>query len=446
MIYNRFYHYLAFILVAFIFSSCLNSDDVEFIPSADAQVTSIKLSSLQDTLNILPKVTFSIDQVSSAPLIFNKDSLPYLFEVSKVEMVVNTNAASGIKLHLANPDSTYIWNKTDSVSIDKLEVIEVFAQNGKTSRKYTFQLNIHQQDPDTIFWQKVTDGYISNPVDQVTLSDSQLFYTYYRSNNSLRLSTTDMSDGSNWTSKTLSGLSSNIVLSSIIYESNNKKWYALNNEHKAFQSTDGVNWNSVISEFDVASILGTIPSNEGDAILTAVIVENKYKFAKTKDFTSFTVLNEIPTGFPIDNLTSTTISNPNSFTSKYLVVTSGTTVDGKLNKDVWLLQDDNNEIKYTSVKTKFDVTGSSLFNYDKKLYLLVQENNRNVFYTSSNYGAFWTKAGNKQSLPVSFTNRTYQSTIVDDKNFIWIFGGKATSNASQINDVWKGRINKLFVK
>ena len=68
-----------------------------------------------------------------------------------------------------------------------------------------------------------------------------------------------------------------------------------------------------------------------------------------------------------------------------------------------------------------------------------------MFYTSSNYGLFWEKADNKQALPSDFLFRKNQSVSVDNLNNIWIFGG-VTPEQTQLVDVWKGRINKLFVK
>ena len=110
-----------------------------------------------------------------------------------------------------------------------------------------------------------------------------------------------------------------------------------------------------------------------------------------------------------------------------------------------MLQEKENKITSTYKQLKFNVRGSSLFNYDNKIYLLTSENNKNVFYTSTNYGLVWEKPNTKQSLPAEFIKRTNQSVSVDDKNNIWIFGGASASH-SQFVEIWKGRINKLFVK
>ena len=446
MISNWFYYCVALLAITFTLSSCLNSDETEITLSADAQITSLKLSSSEDSIKALSTVEFSINQVSSAPLIFNKDSLPYLFDVEKVLMTITDNGASGIKLYLSN-DSSYIWNKTDSVMIKKLKQIEVFAQNGKTTKMYTFQLKIHQQDPDTMLWQNVKNNYITAPTAQVTVSNKKQFFTYYTSGSSIKLSTSLVTDGATWTNQVLSGLPQNVVLKSIqnISLDSNETWYALDANNNVYTSKDGFNWSQRSTDFPVKTIYGILPSFTKDSILTVVKDGTKYKFAKTKDFSSLRVLNEIPVGFPVEGVTFTTVNDPFIYTAKYLIATGGMDINNLTNNSVWLLQENETQITFTSKLLKFNVTGASLFNYDKKIYMLTSEDNKNVFYTSSNYGVFWEKANNKQSLPSGFTKRSNQSVSVDDKNNVWIFGG-TSANQTQLTDVWKGRINKLFQK
>ena len=448
MISNRFYYYLTLVAATFILSSCLDSDNgnVEYEYSADAQITSLQLSSNKDSLNVLPGVEFSINQVSSAPIIFNKDSLPYLFDVENVSMNVSTNNASGIKIHLSN-DSSYIWNMTDSVILKKLKLIEVFAQDGKTKKTYTFKITTHQQDPDTIFWQNVENNYISDPTAQVTVSNKSSFFTYYKTNNSLELSTSMIDDGETWVNRPLSGLPQNIVVKSIRNDliEGNEVWFALDTNHKVYVSDNGIDWTAKSTDYPVKTIFGKLPSFTNDSVLTVVKDGDKYKFAKTIDFSNLHLLNEIPSGFPVEGFTSTIVKDSLIYTAKYLVITGGKDIDGISNKNVWLLQENKTKITFTSKLLKFNVEGSSLFNYDNKIYLLTSEDDKNVFYTSTNYGVFWEKPSNKQSLPMEFTNRTHQSVNVDSKNNIWIFGG-TSSNQTQFVEIWKGRINKLFIK
>ena len=450
MIYNWFYYCFTLLVATLVFTSCLDSGEVEYEYSADAQITSLTISSPKDSLRVLPKINFSIDQVSSAPIIFNKDSLPYLFKVSSVTMNITTNSASSIKLYLSsptNPDSSYIWNNKDTVMINELKQIEIYAQDGKTKKSYTFQLNTHKQDPDTIFWQNVVYNYINSPTEQITIANKTRFFTFYKSASSLKLSTSPLADGSNWTNQPLSGLAQNVVLKSIQqYEyEESETWYALDDNNKVYHSSNGTNWQLRTTTLPIMSIFGKFPSFTNDSILAVVKDGSTYKFAKTKDFSSLHVLNNVPTGFPIKDFTYTPIKNPLIYSAKYLIVTGGKSVENLLNNSVWVLQDNGNIVTSTSKELNFNVTGSSLFQYDNKIYLMTFENNKNVFYTSSNYGVFWEKAANKQSLPSSFTKRVNQSVSVDDDNYIWIFGGES-ANQTQLVDVWKGRINKLFIK
>ncbi len=453
MISNRFYYFFTLLATIFLLSSCLNSDDdnrVEYDYSSDAQITSLVLSSREDTLKVLPSVEFSINQVASAPLIFNKDSLPYLFDVKNAKITLTTNRASGIKLHLISPDSpdsTYIWNTNDSVLINRLKHIEVFAADGVTTKLYTFQLNTHQQDPNLILWQNVVNNYINNPTDQVTVTNASKFFTYYNTGTSIGLATSSIEDGEMWTNETLTGLPQGVVLKSIRVDALEKSegWYAMDATGKVYISANGMEWIEQQTDLPVRSIYGKMPSYSQDSVLAIVKDGEVYKFAKTIDFSSMNVLNEIPAGFPVDNFAFTTIKDPRIYTAKYLIATGGKDINGIANSDVWIMQENDQKITFTSKALNFNVVGSSMFNYDNKIYLLTSLGDENVFYTSSNYGMFWEKADSKQQLPVEFSYRENQSVSVDNKNNIWIFGG-VSSNQTQLVEIWKGRINKLFVK
>ncbi len=454
MISNWFYYCLSLLVATFTLSSCLNSDtdEIDYTVSRDAQITAFSMSSSEDTLKVLPTVKFSIDQVSSAPLVFNKDSLPYLFDVSTVNLKIATKGASGIKLYLINPgqpDSSYIWNQTDSVMIKKLKNIEIFAQDGKTSKTYTFKLNIHQVDPDTIFWQNVANDYIPQPSDQVTVSANNQFYTYHKSGTSIKLSTSLIDETLHWTDQPLlNGLPQNVVLKSIQnndIENSERVWHSLDTENKVYESSNGIDWSLVETTYPVQAIFGKLPSFTKDAILTIIKDGASHKFATTKDFSSFDLHSDVPSGFPVKDFTSTIINKPDIYSAKYLIITGGINLDNRSNKSVWLLQDIDNKVTFTSKQQNFNVFGSTLFNYDNKVYLLTSEDNKNVFYTSTNYGVFWNKASNKQQLPSTYINRDYQSVHVDKENIVWILGGEKNTQ-TQMVEVWKGRINKLFLK
>ena len=331
--------------------------------------------------------------------------------------------------------------------IKRLKHIEVYAQDGKTTKTYTFKLTTHKQDPDTVFWQNVKNDYIVTPTDQVTVSNRWSFFTYYKTNSTISLSTSSFEDGEQWENQSLSGLPQNIVLKSIQNDTveENEAWYAVDTDSKVYLSMNGINWTEQLTPYPVKSILGKMPSFNKDSVLAIVKDGEKYKFAKTIDFSSLHVLNEIPFGFPVNDFTSTKIKDALIYTAKYLIVTGGKEINGIPNRNVWVLQENDTKITFTSKQLGFNVAGSSLFNYDNKMYLLTFNGNKNVFYTSTNYGLFWEKASSKQQLPLKFVSRKDQSVNIDNKNNIWIFGGVTLKQSQQV-EIWKGRINKLFVK
>ncbi|NLZ95096.1 MAG: hypothetical protein GX921_04635, partial [Bacteroidales bacterium] len=216
-------------------------------------------------------------------------------------------------------------------------------------------------------------------------------------------------------------------------------------DNNAYLSEDGIDWEEQVTDLPVISIFGKMPSYSVDSVLVVVKDEDAYKFAKTMDFSSMHLLNEIPTGYPIENFTTTTVKYMPIHTAKDLIITGGHDINGVPNNKVWKLQDIEGKIAPISKEVNFSVTGSSLFNYDDKIYLLTPEDGKNVLYTSISYGMFWEKANSKQSLPSEFLYRENQSVNIDNKNNIWIFGG-VSANQSQLVEVWKGRINKLFLK
>ena len=336
--------------------------------------------------------------------------------------------------------------------INELIHFVVFSSYVLTTKTYNFKLITHQQDPDTIYWQNVTNNYINLPTDQATVANASNFYTYYKVGSSVGLSTSPIVDGETWTDKPISGLPASVVLKSIQIDSakESEMWYALNADGKVYLSANGLTWTEQSVDLPVNAVYGKLPSFSTDSILAVVKDGDKYKFAKTMNFTSMNVLNEIPTGFPVEGFTFTRVNNPLIYTAKYLIVTGGKDINGLQNSKVWVLQEGESKITYTSKSLNFNVKGASMFNYDNKIYMLTSEEDKskevkNVFYTSSNYGLVWSKANSKQALPAGFSYRENMSISVDIKNNIWIFGG-VSSNEAQLVEIWKGRINKLYVK
>ena len=107
------------------------------------------------------------------------------------------------------------------------------------TKEYTISVRVHQQDPDSMNWTKMTDNFAnySGYQKSVTLNEDLLIYT---SNTTAYKSSGDIiSKGRSWTPVSITGLPDNIILSSIIYFGG--KLYATNGE-SAYVSSDGALW------------------------------------------------------------------------------------------------------------------------------------------------------------------------------------------------------------
>ena len=393
------------------FSSCLNTNDTEIEFLSDAQIYGITLSAAYDSTRTLANAEFSIDQRAS--LIYNRDSLDFGFEPKNAYLSLELRYAAAIKLYLHNPDSTYFWNSTDSVDIGRLKYIEIYAQDGITTKKYEFRLNIHQQNPHQLVWTQLTDNYLPFPIDaQKTVAFNNRFYTYYKSGQNIKGVVS--SDGATNTPLEVSGLPPTIQFSSIV--STPTAIYALDNSYSVYKTIDGVLWTKLPEIYQVKSIYGILPSVATDSILTAIYDKETLKFAKTSDFTSFHVMNAIPTDFPITQFSTANIKDTTIFGENicFLWVEKCRQFTKFQNLD----HSRKRRCDSTSGNTApMPTQGSTLFPYDQNIYMLTTSTeNKNVLYISEKgNGIAWHLADSLQALPSTFNYRTNASIIVDEK-------------------------------
>lgn len=445
MIRYYFNRFAILVLLAIIFTACLKDSNVsETELSSDAQLYSMSAKAAYDSTKVLAKTTFSINQLQSK--VFNKDSLTYGFVPHNAKLSIRTKNASGIKIYLSNPDSSYIWNSRDSVALDRLNEIEVFAQNPVTSKKYAFRLNIHQIDPDSMVWKKITGNYISHSVSaQKTVMFSDKFFTYFETEATLKVASS--SDAENWSLQTLAGVPEDYELSSITPHEN--ELYLLDKSGKIYTSNDGLSWSQRSVNYRIKSIYGKLPSNSTDSLLAVVVDGNDVRFAKTKDFSSLRLMNKIPRDFPVAEFFVTNIHATDVYHKKYIVISGGKNNEGDIINQIWLLNESDNRITFAAHSNNGNIQmhGMPVFMYDDKLYLLSSISQKSQLFISQTYGISWDEAISKQQLPkTEFAPRANHSVIVDNKNNIWIFGGTSiTKTSEQLIEVWRGCLNRLIV-
>lgn len=436
------------IMTALILSSCLGNNQADDLTDTykDAQIYSFSLSSRADSTRAFSDSPFTIDQIGGC--IFNKKPLPYLFNVDSVKMNITGFTSYGksfsqVVIVLQNNDSSYIWNLSDSIAVNRLKQITTTAADGKTTKTYDFELNVYQEDPNVLSWEKLQSNYISaSSVEaQRTVSFKEKFITYYISGSEVKSMTS--ADGVDWVAASVIGLPATVKLSSVIVGEN--AVYALDKTNKLYKTTDGLNWGASVTAYPIVAIYGKLPSATKGTILTIVDNGGVNTFAETSDFSSFHLMNVVPEGIPVWDFSATQIENPKVYSAKYILLSGGVSIDNKPNTNtVWLLQEKNEAIAFITQTMSFDLQGSTVFNYNNNQYMIATNNGKNTLLLSEGYyGMTWKTGGTNQEFPEDFAYRTNASVVTDKNNYIWIFGGKSGAS-TQVVDVWRGKLNILM--
>ena len=443
------------ILIVYGLSSC-NSDSTDYTAtsaSSDAQIYSFKISAKpytkEDTINypIMAKTRFSIDQFKAS--IYNTDSLPYKTTLRNVYASVGFGSSSPSKLQVIYPDSIVDWNGTDSLDFSTVPKIKVTAADGSASIEYSIDVRIHKVDPDTLTWSeiKTLEQASSIKKQKTLLIDNKTFYTFsIDTDNKLYLHSADKATAYK-PRVAISGLDANkIRLESITYF--NDRFYAVDTDNKAYSADkNGLVWNK--NHDNIVNIVGILPATNSanDILLVIAKSADDLYLARTSDMNNLVYeKNPINENFPTVDFTSATNYDRTNINSSILAVTGGKDQNNTISNLTWSVQlDDNNAIRVISNQRHSVFAGTKgivTFLYDSYLYALVN----NQFYKSASYGSKWTTAPNKEILDSKIPKASQQSVIVDEDNYIWIFGGIKDTGGASVQSVWRGRLNKLNPK
>ena len=400
---------VSFLIVSFALSSCLDSDDnYEF--SSDATIHAFGIDTIHGK-----HYKFTIDQLNR--LIYNRDSLPVGSDTIIDRILIDTMTVTGWITSGSPTDTVFVMS--DSVDLrpamnnDAGMLFKAHAADGVTVREYKLKVNVHLQDPDSLVWTDMQKrgNIFSNTINlgqqkAVVLGDELFVYT----SNSTAYKTSTAPDKYNWSKVNVSNLPSDVKLTSAV-EYNNAL-YMVTESKRVFSSTNGGAWTEVTTLGDNVIVL---INGFSDRLSGIVEINGKQYFNICKDGKNWETentadnltLEEVPAGFPTENI-STTQTNTGNGVEK--VVLAGMPLANEQETIPWFSLDGYNSIT----------------------------------------GIAWSKTETKFLLPQEFKGKGAYSIIVeptkdktvdpaDKRDFIWvIFGGNGTKN-----EVWRGRLNRL---
>jgi len=433
---------LGFSLLASLMASCLgNGPSEDTYPMTDAELLSVSFKS--DSVPLLDSVVFTIDQRTG--MIYNYDSMTYQTVIKdSVNIAYVSGAGTNNVLNITDGDS--IWVKSgDSISISKPLTLRVYALDGKTTKTYMLQLNIHQADPDSMQYAHVaSDLSFLQAEDTKTVMFNSQFLTYSRIDNQIQLYSSP--DAINWSPQSFSGLPENAVVSGI--QSIANQLFAFTDDGELYIDSIGNQWKLVNkpSSIKVKNILGYLNATPNNPEGLSTIVEsggvNTFALVN-KDFTQWNYdTTPIPSDFPLSGFSNY------SYQQMYLSrvnVFGGISADGRVQNATWATSDGRHWAKLTNNTNILPVLeGANVFYYGNGFWLINGKAgngyNKKVYY-SPDGGITWQLQPEKCSLPNNYIGRYGASLVMsqDNKQF-YIFGGKQTG---VLSEVWRGFLNKM---
>lgn len=432
--------------------SCLGSNDdyTDTIVYKDAQISSFTAS--HDSIDGLSSLKFTIDQIGG--YIYNKDSLPYGTDVSMVVCTLSyVTGVAGIQVTPeATPDSTFWWNGTDSLDFSKPVKFVTTAYDGLTTKTYIAKINVHTLIPDSMVWELYSDIMIGKTVDeqkviQATYDGQDTYFMYVRTGDTYQLYYSPVTDGKTWAELPLAGLSGDMLLSQATKYGNS--YYMPSANDGMYASQDGITW-SRAAGVTVRYILGTIEEGrQPSGLVTITPAGDKLRFAVMDEKEDWKLGDEVPAGFPVTGFGNISYSN---MYSQYLEVVAGRNSNGELLNQAWSTMDGLTWTQMTDDRrSDFEKKeGVMLSMYDNKFCLAggineEGEGSKEIHF-SSDFGVTWHKTDSLTVFPEEYPGRGFSSVIIDKDNYMLLFGGKTSKDAPLLDEIWRGRINRLGFK
>ena len=429
-------------------TSCMDLSGEEYEYSSNASITGFAITDSivtvigTDTTTVLG-VYFPFIINQNEGRIYNADSLPVNTDISKV--VVNITADTYYIYVVAAQDS--LWESTDTLDFRRPIEFKVLAETGVFGRTYKAQINVHQQDPDSLVWRKMTSEFASNIQAQKAVCTNSHIYIFAEQESQIAMTSSKTSDGKNWTQLATINIPVKADYTSVMTWNNTLYILA---DNQLYTSVNGLDWTKVDTEQTFSKLLA---NSENNNKLIGIDTENHY--ISSKDGIVWEQYDLLPVEFPIGNYTFANYplgTNPNIdrivLLGKNEASTDTTTIVwsqlGSENEWTPLTYDNNS---YGCPKLE----NASIVRYNDKLYTFGGSGEYhcnispfNNFFESTDNGISWQAVTKKVMFPKEFThlyneaNGNY-SCVIDNKQYIWIVWG-------QTGEVWRGRINKMGFK
>ncbi|MDO4511624.1 MAG: DUF6242 domain-containing protein [Bacteroidales bacterium] len=479
-------------LVAVAFSSCSSNND-EPTSSSSTVVSNSYTSTLVSNFQIganskvlynLDSVFFCIDQDKN--LIYNADSLPKGTDVSHLTVNVTFPSAVGKALFKVK-DSKWMTEKTieyksattDSIDFSSPVELEVTSQDNKMVRTYTVKVNVHQMEPDSLYWDQRARRDLPNTSGfakaQKTVAQGDNYFCLVADTYGYVLSKAANPGQGTWEKKVVAF---DFTPEIETFTASTDALYILSTAGTLYKSTDeGTTWT------DCGVAWYSIKGAYGGKVLGVYVDGREYKHDEYPRAEGF-VPKAVDANFPVVGSTEMVMASNTWTDAQQAMLACGVNKDGELVNSVWgydgkrwgRIDDEHAGTQLPQLKGAAMVSYAS-FNNDSITHRLTKRatwlvmggrkadgSMNRTTYVSYNQGITWSSGGTKLQLPQylpSFVNA--QAFVIDETlgkarakapiqpitewqcPYIFLVGGM-NDRGELLGSIWKGVINQLTFK
>jgi len=436
--------YITCCLAVLILTGCKGSNGSSSSTSSVARLSALTFAA-NDSMPGLAAAVFTIDERIDTGLVWNKDSMLYGTELTRV-VPRFTFAATPSAAWLKFSDTICYLTGYDTLDFTKQPIyLSIRSYDRSNTKTYEIRPSVHQADPDLYTWTQLSDGiYPQDESEQRALELNNTFVLV--KSNGFALHAYQSADGSDWTDLgEPNGLPTGTKVRQIISDGQTL-YYGQDNY--LYTSSDAVTWTPVQTTYPVITML----LHWNDRVW-ALVENNGYELAYI-EADSLALSGLRPQGdFPISDFATVCFHNA-SLRARAMII-GGFAENGKSLNTRWNLEYSTHPLPNGTYRmeefsidrpTFTSMTGISVIWYNNQLMLFggvdadMQYFGRDIL-VSTNEGLSWTAADTtKNQLPEVYQARQKQTAIVRD-NDIYLFGG--VYGATTYSDVYKGRLNSI---
>lgn len=325
-IFNRVSILLAIGFVGVI-SACNSKDDdvttgsTDYVASQSVAITNFSLQADLRVMKNLDSVFFSIDLEHG--VVFNADSLPKGTNVTKlIPKITYPNTVKSATIEMSGGSHRegtvdYIKNPTDTIDFTGSVKLTLSAGDN-LSKTYTLKVNVHNEDPDTLYWDRLATmnlpSRMDNPKAQKSVETRQGIITIIQENDgSYTLAFTSDIFMGDWSKQALSlGFTPNLET---LRAGADGTLYMLSTSGDLMNSADGTSWEKLAGGWNY--IIG----NFGDILLGTKL--NGTQLTQTSWPSGAAPEIEMPEGFPLNGTTTPVEFNNRWSTDPTIVIFGG---------------------------------------------------------------------------------------------------------------------------